>query len=384
MKRLLSCLLLASLVIPAGAQNLYKNFEFATVTGRVLTRSGAPVADCQVEIRVLSNQTTLNNTKPQRGSFGDAPPAGWGAGSVDVVASGQYDVTRLKKAGWARTDKDGRYTIQGIPAPGSYVIVVKGMKGFKKAQIPLRVDKPRGDRVEAPDLLLDPFVEMDKKTAKLIEQAEKALSENRLDEAESLLKEANARQSNLSQVHISIGNIYMKKKDFKAAYGEFEAAWNLGERNEQLAGTLMRMAFQMQQFDAAGRYADAVIEKKPDDLMALYLAGVSHYNLKDFSAASARFAAYEKARGDISKDLNYLYVYGMCAFNSGDFGKAADLLSMAYRNGWKADVPFLKTLANAYIKLKKNAEAKAVLKDLLEKFPSFEGREQAEAVYNQL
>ncbi len=385
MKRLLIVVALVLLVIPVTGQNLFKQFEFVTVEGRVMSRGGQPIVDCLVEIRTLSNQSTLSSPKsPADGPTGGAVPAGWGASDIGVVESGSYDISRLEKAGWGRTDAEGRYSISGISVPGSYILVVKGVDGFKNAQMALRVDKPRGETLKVHDLTLDPFVEIDGATKKLLKKADKALQANELEEAEDLLKQAAQNMPNLASVHVSLGNVYLKKKNAKGAYEAFQKAFELGEQNPELSALLARFAFQNQDFDLATVYVNGVLSAKPDDVQALYLGGVANYNLQNFEQAADMFGKYEAIRGDISKDVNLLYVYGMAEFTLKQYEKAAELLHTAYRNGWKADVPFMKTLANAYVMQNKNEEAKAILGELLEKFPQFDGREGVEDIYNKL
>jgi len=361
MRKLLALLLVGTLSV--SGQNLFKDFDYVTVEGRVVDRSGRAIADVNVEIRIISQ----------------------GGSDVTVLTTGIRDETKLDKAGWGRTDENGRYRIQGIPAPGSYLVVVKGVKGYKKAQMPLRIDKSGDKVVQARDLVLDPFgAKTDGKTRKLLKKAASALEKGRLDEAKKLLKEADARQPGLSEVHVSLGNIYLKRKQFAAALKEFKQAFELGEQNPQLSMIAAQLSFQAQAFQDAGRFLDSVLAQQPENLQALYLAGVSHYNLKEFERASEYFSRYLKVKGNAGADVNLLYVYGMSELGRGDEASAAALLQQAYDAGWKGDVQFLKTLANLYIKQKNTEKAKAILKDLLEKFPSFDGREQAEQVYNSL
>ena len=361
MKKLVGLLVLVTMSV--SGQNLFKDFDYVTVEGRVVTRSGEPVVDCNVEIRTISQ----------------------GGSDVTLVTTGTRDETKLDKAGWGRTDDKGVYSIKGIPAPGSYLIVVKGVKGYKKAQMPLRIDKSGETTIKAQELVLDLFKQkVDKKTRKLLTKASKAIGKDDLVLAESLLNEAKQRQPELSEIYVSLGNIYLKQRKADDALNAFTKAFEYGEKNIQLCMTAAQLAFRSQKFSDVVQFADAVLNQEPGHLQALYMAGVANYNLQQFESASVYFKQYTDAREGAQSDVNLLYVYGMTEMELGHEAGAALLLHQAYKQGGKADVGFMKMLANMYIKQKMAPEAKAVLKDLLDKFGAFEGRDQAEQVYNSL
>jgi len=359
MRKLLILLLVA--VMPLSAQTMFQDFNYVTVTGTVVTPDNKPVVACNVELRTLS-----------QGGMG-----------TDVLSSGSRNTTDLDKAGWGRTDENGVYRIDGIPAPGSYVIVVKGVKGYKQGQKPLRIDEG-ADEIDAGKLILQKFKDLDSKTKKLLKKAGKSLSSGNIDEAEKLLKEVDARTPDLPEVYVSFGNIYIKRKNYPAAYDAFRKAFDLGERNPDLCRTTAKMAFQFQKFDEALDFLDVVIADDAKDLNSVYLAGVCAYNLKDFNRAEGYFEQYLEGKGGQSSDVNFLYVFGMTELALEKMEPATTYLHSAYRLGFKADVTFLKTLANAYISLDRKDEAKAVLKDLLDKYPNFLGREQAQKVYDSM
>lgn len=349
-------------LISAVAQDLYKNFDYVTVTGKVVTRSGAPVPECLVEIRTVSQ----------------------GGSQVDVMDTGSRNVSNLDKAGWGRTDEKGFYSIKGIASPGSYLVVVKGVKGFKKTQIPLRVDSGDSKLVTVQTLVLDKYQDIDSKTRKLLKKSAILLKKGDMDGAEKLLLEANSRNANLSQVHVSLGNIYLKKKKYAGALSEFTKAFKLGDRSPALCMTSAKIAFSMKKFSESIDFVDAFLESKPKDLMGLYIGGISHFNMKQFKEAEPYFAKYAEIKGAENHDVNFFYVYGMTEDALGQYDKAAEFLSEAYRNGWKANPAFLETLANAYLKQNKKAKAKVILKELLETFPKFDGRKMVEDTYNSL
>jgi hypothetical protein len=349
-------------VISAMGQNLYQKFDYVTVTGKVVSRGGDPVINCMVEIRTVSQ----------------------GGSESDVISTGSRNVSKLDKAGWGRTDEKGIYSIKGIPSPGSYLVVVKGAKGFKKAQIPVSVDSGKGKVVKINDLILDKYQDIDSKTRKLLKKSSNLLKKGDLDGAEKLLLEANSRNANLSEVHVSLGNIRLKRKDYKGALSEFSKAFDLGDKNPTLCMTSAKIAFSMKDFNKSAEFIDVFLESNPKDLMGLYLGGLSHFNMKKFKEAEPYFKKYAEIKGSDNHDVNFLYVYGMTEDALGHYGNAADLLNKAYKNGWRANPAFLKTLANAYLKQNKKAEAKVILKDLLGKFPEFNGRKMTEDTYNSL
>ncbi|RLE18713.1 MAG: hypothetical protein DRJ14_02840 [Acidobacteria bacterium] len=358
---LVTVMVIVTAVMLTG-QNLYKNFDYVTVQGRVLTRSGEPVVKCLVEIRTVSQ----------------------GGGEVDVIGTGSRNVSNLEKAGWGRTDEKGFYSIKGIPSPGNYLVVVKGVKGFKKTQTPVSVGAGQSKVVTVNPLILDKYQEIDSKTRKLLKKSSKLLKKGDFDGAEKLLQEANTRNAGLSEVHVSLGNIYLKKKKYSMALSEFGKAFELGERNPALCMTSAKLAFSLKKFAESAEFADSFLESNPKDLIGLYVAGLSHFNMKQFKEAEPYFKKYATIKGAENHDVNFLYVYGMTENALEHYDAAASLLQKAYQAGWKANPSFLKTLANAYLKQNKKPEAKLILKELLDKFPEFDGRKLAKETYNSL
>ncbi len=360
--------------LPAQSQNLYKQFEYVSIEGRVVTRSGQPVKDCLVELRTLSNQQPEYGVKS--GNSSGSMPTGWGASDIGVVGTASYDVSGLEKAGWDRTDENGYYKIDGVPSPGSYVLVVKGMKGFKKTQMPMRVDKPRGDLLKVQDLVLDPYREVDNAVEKLLEKAQKAIDGGDLVEAENLLTEAEGKGNDVPDVFVMQGNVFVKQRKWEQALAAYGKAIELGDHSEQLCRTAGQIAFQLKEFDQSMKYVGTALEASPEDPMLVYLMGVSAYNAKEFSVAEQYLQQYYEMQDGKTSDVGFLYVFGMTELEMGQQDRAAQFLNEAYQNGLDADVNFLKTLAMLYIQQEKDAEAKKILNDLLEKFPEFEGREK--------
>ena len=379
MKRLLCFAVL--LVLPLSGQNLFKQFQYVTVEGNVVEQSGAPVADCFVEIRVLSNQKAREEGTAV---VGTSPTAGSGEGDVYTLGTDSWNVNDLDKAGWAETDENGHYRIQGIPTPGSYVLVVKGMAGYKKTQMPLRIDSNSGEVITVKDLVLDKQVEIDSKTRKLLKQADKALKANQLDEAESVLLEVDSYRQDLASVYVSLGNIYVIQKKMEQAYNNYAKAFELGERNETLCFAAAELAFSASRFDEAASYLEAVLDRDPESPKALYMAGLCRYNLQHFPEASKLFDRYMAVQGGKSSEPTFLYVYGMTELALKDQKKATKLLYAAYVNGYHGDPIFMKTLAGALLADQQDDKAKAVLEKLLTTYDDFDGREEAQKLLESL
>lgn len=366
-----------------GQQKLYQQFDYVSVEGKVITRGGNPVAGCLVELRELVyGGVTEHSTDTMTGS--GVISAGWGRSNVGAVSTDSRNVDNLKKIGWARTDSGGHYKMDGIPAPGNYVLIVKGQKGFKKTQMPLRVDRPVGDILHAHDLILDKFIDIDRKTRKKLTKAEKLLKAGKLDDAEKLLNEVKAEYQDLSSVYVSLGNIYLKKKDYGNAYQSLAKAFRLGEQNPGLCMTAAKIAFSSHKFSETLPYLKAVLDRNPDHLNALYLSGVCHYNQHQFKEAKGYFDRYMKIKKGSSKEVSFLYVYGMTEMALKHNEEAAEYLDLAYKGGLKADAGYLKNLAGLYLSVKNKKAAKRVLGELLEKFPRFKGREESRKVYDSL
>ncbi len=382
MKKVL--LLAVILTVPLLGQKLYQQFDYVSVEGKVITRSGNPVAACMVELRELQSGGVSEHSGDLLSGGNTSVSPGWGRSNVAAVSTESHNVDNLKKVGWARTDSEGHYKMEGIPVPGDYVLIVKGQKGFKKTQMPLRVDKAVGDLFHVQDLILDKYVEMDRKTKKKLTKADKFLKAGKLDEAEKLLNEIKAEHQDISSVYVSLGNIYLKKKDYGNAYQSLAKAFQLGEQNPGLCMTAAKIAFSSHKFNETLPYLKAVLEKKSDDLNALYLSGVCHYNLHHFKEAEGFLGSYLEAKKGNSHEVSFLYVYGMTEMALKHNAKAAEYLNLAYVGGLKADAGYLKNLAGLYLSLKDKKEAKRILGDLLKKFPRFEGREESQRVYNSL
>ncbi len=382
MKKVL--LLAVILTLPLLGQKLYQQFDYVSIEGKVMTRGGNPVADCMVELRELVSGGVSEHSGDTLGAQDSSVSPGWGRSNVASVSTDSRNVENLKKVGWAKTDKNGHYKMEGIPVPGDYVLIVKGQKGFKKTQMPLRIDKAVGDLFHVHDLILDKYIELDRKTKKRLAQADKFLKAGKLDDAEKVLNEIKKEHQDLSSVYVTLGNIYLKKKDYGNAYQSLEKAFQLGEQNPGLCTTMARLSFSKHKFDQTLTYLKPILNLKPDDQNALYLSGVCHYNLHQFKEAEGFFDQYLKNKKGTSNEVSFLYVYGMTEMALKHNAKAAEYLNLAYKNGLKADASFLKNLAGLYLSVKNNKDAKRILNDLLTKFPQFEGREEAQKVFDSL
>ena len=382
MKKVL--LLAVILTVPLLGQKLYQQFDYVSIEGKVMTRGGDPVADCMVELRELASGGVSEHSGDALGGNSSSISPGWGRSNVASVSTDTRNVENLKKVGWAKTDKNGHYKMEGIPVPGDYVLIVKGQKGFKKTQMPLRVDKAAGDLLHVHDLIQDKYIELDRKTKKRLAQADKFLKAGKLDDAEKVLNEIKKEHQDLSSVYVTLGNIYLKKKDYGNAYQSLEKAFQLGEQNPGLCTTMARLSFSKHKFDQTLTYLKPILNLKPDDQNALYLSGVCHYNLHQFKEAKAFFDRYRNQQKKYLNEVNFLYVYGMTEMALKHNVKAAEYLNLAYTKGLKADAGYLKNLAGLYLSTNNKKDGKRILGDLLTKFPQFEGREEAQKVFDSL
>jgi len=377
-------LFVAILTVPLLGQKLYQQFDYVSIEGKVMTRGGNPVADCMVELRELVSGGVSEHSGDALGGNSSSISPGWGRSNVASVSTDSRNVENLKKVGWAKTDKNGHYKMEGIPVPGDYVLIVKGQKGFKKTQMPLRIDKAVGDLFHVQDLILDKFIELDRKTRKKLAKADKFLKAGKADDAEKLLIEVKGQYPDLSSVYVSLGNIYLKKKDYANAYQSLGKAFQLGEQNPGLCMTMARLSFSKHQFDQTLIYLKPILSQKPDNLSAVYLSGVCHYNLHQFKEAKAFFDRYRNQQKKYLNEVNFLYVYGMTEMALKHNVKAAEYLNLAYTKGLKADAGYLKNLAGLYLSTNNKKDGKRILGDLLTKFPQFEGREEAQKVFDSL
>ncbi|NOY23276.1 MAG: tetratricopeptide repeat protein [Acidobacteria bacterium] len=372
------------LTVPLLGQKLYQQFDYVSVEGKVITRGGDAVVGCLVELRELVSGGVSEHSGDVLSGNNTSVSPGWGRSNVAAVSTGSRNVENLKKVGWARTDSEGHYKMEGIPVPGDYLLIVKGQKGFKKTQMPLRVDKAVGDLFHVQDLILDKYVELDRKTRKRLAKAEKFLKAGKLDDAEKLLNEIKSEHQELPSVYVSLGNIYLKKKDYGNAYQSLAKAFQLGEQNPGLCMTAAKIAFSTHKFNEVLPYLKAILNQKPDDLNALYLGGVCRYNLHRFKEAERFFDRYLKVKKGDSHEVSFLYVYGMTEMALKHNAKAAQYLDLAYRGGLKADANYLKNLAGLYLSVKNKKDAKRILNDLLTKFPQFDGRKESQKVFDSL
>jgi len=225
---------LCSFVKAQGIAKLYSQFEFAVVQGTVLTRAGNPVVGVKVNIFQARNG---------EGVFGN----------INVMEN-QGNTTYMPKISWGRTNEKGVFTLKGIPTPGSYFIEIKGVKGFKKVQYPLRIDTGSGELIDYFEIYLDKYVKIDSNTKKMLKRMNKLAGQGELSKAGELAKTIIQKEKSLADPYVILGNCSLNNKELNIALSYFNKAMFYGVDNLKIYITASEIAFKLKNLSKSISY----------------------------------------------------------------------------------------------------------------------------------
>jgi len=235
---------------------LYSNFEYVVVKGKVLTRSGNPVVDVKIN---------AFQSRDGQGRFGN----------VNTM-SNSGDTTTMPKVSWDRTNEKGEFVLKGVPTPGSYFLEIKGVKGYKKVQYPLRIDSGSGSEIDYVVIYLDKFVKIDGKTKKLLKKMNKLSEAGNLAKAGNIANQILEKESKLADPYVILGNIAMKSKDYSGALENYDSAIKNGVDNPRIYYTAAQISFALKDMKKGIDYltsgANAGLEKDLNYYQMLFKA----------------------------------------------------------------------------------------------------------------
>jgi hypothetical protein len=255
---------------------LYSNYEYVVVKGKVLTRAGNPVPNVKVNAFQSRNG---------QGVFGN----------VNTMEN-SGDTTSMPKVSWGRTNEKGEFELKGIPVPGGYFLEIKGVKGYKKVQYPLRIDAGSGDVIDYVVIYLDKFVKISSKTKKMLKKMNNYAEKGNLTKAAAIATKILKKEKNLADPYVILGNLEIQKKNYKEALDNFNKA----------------------------------IANEVDNPKIYYTAAQISFALKNIPKGINYLTSGAKA--GLKKDLNYYQMLFKAYYMSGDKAKAKETLGEMLKN----------------------------------------------------
>ncbi|MCD6451985.1 MAG: tetratricopeptide repeat protein [Acidobacteria bacterium] len=248
--------------------------------------------------------------------------------NAKVVATAKR---KLIKKFEAVTDKDGKYVLMGLePGTWQFTVSAEGyqtMRTFRKVYGYLQ-NKPL-------DFVLKSIEEVTKEAvsgAELLEAGNKLYNEGKYEQALEAFNKFLAANPDIYNIHVNVGNCYLKLNKFEEAQAEFEQ----------------------------------VIEKEPDCLPALYGMAEALIGKGDLKNAETYV---NKVVAHSPNDPAVYYNFGEDYFAAGKTDEAIALYKKAIEINPNWEKPYLK-LGYALLNKGDTAEAVKVLKKFLELAPN--------------
>ncbi|MDJ0842586.1 MAG: CDC27 family protein [Acidobacteriota bacterium] len=321
-------LLMICLTPALFGQTLYKNFEYVTVAGKIVTTEGEGLAGIRVEIFAASR----GGSEVSRGTLLTNPMA--------------VNTSRMERVSWTDTLEDGSYLMEGVPSPGDYFVAVKPQKGFQKMAIGLRIDKTRGTEYKDVDLTLlrsgekagfkaadNESLPLPKKLAKKYKKAQGYFTKGKWDKAAAISEELVTAEPGFGDGYIMLGNIAVKQQQYPAALDWFSKAMDAGVANKSLAYSTAQLAFAQQKFDQSLRFAKESLKFDEKDSQSLYLAGMSAFNLHNWEEADSYLDRFHENMDYAADNRNYFMIHGLVKLTLKDYERAVGLIEDAAKNG---------------------------------------------------
>lgn len=246
-----------------------------------------------------------------------------------IVAQSQKSSTALE----GKSDENGRFAIAGL-GTGMWTITAS-RSGYSSSLVEMNVRqlsanpsitftlKKSGGTVT---------LKGDQESFEIFEQGNKLINEGKYDEALILFEEFSGKYPELYQVHLNMGNCYLKKGELGRAEEEFklvlERALEVhGDYQKDKEATLRAFTglgevyLRREDFEGAQKYFRKAIEISPEDEVAAYNVGEVFFSNQKIDEAIRYFELAVKIKKDWPKPyLKLGYVY----LNKGDFEKSLE------------------------------------------------------------
>jgi tetratricopeptide (TPR) repeat protein len=219
------------------------------------------------------------------------------------------------------TDDKGQYTL--IVSPGRYRITAS-KDDFQPASLEDSI--PAGAQTRVPEIRIvtrraarTAAVEGDAVLGPL-KRAMELTQAGKLEEAEAAYKEVLARDPSVVEAHYNLGTIYLGRKDYAAAAGEFQRVVELSPDTVEAYPALSSAYAGQGDNERALEVMAQGVALEPDDARMQFNLGVLYYNAQRTEEAED---ALLKAEGLDPENVPVQYMLGNLALNRSDLPEAA-------------------------------------------------------------
>ncbi|NIM58451.1 MAG: tetratricopeptide repeat protein [Candidatus Aminicenantes bacterium] len=283
MKRIMIALMLTFSLCLSGLshqqvedQVMYLNFDKISIWGHVYDEGEQPLAGIKVEIRLAYDS---QRKQPEIMGASDIQSHVWDF-LVKTLGSNVF--------GWAESDEEGLYRINGIPRPGAYFLLVRHAEDHLQTKVPVIIHKTGTKEFEA-DIILRARKSaaplLSKKALKEIAQAKEANAKRDFDKAIKHLKKAIEIEPEFAETYYNLGIILRQRREIDDAVEQFakaiECKENYGLALFALGETLHAQKKYSQSNPHLLKYLEVTGEEEIDTVaQAHYLTGTNYLNLK--------------------------------------------------------------------------------------------------------
>ncbi len=127
-----------------------------------------------------------------------------------------------------------------------------------------------------------------------------------------------------------LGQTYLKLEQYDKAAKYLNKAWGLDPDLSGLQYDIAFLSYKMKDYAGAAQLFAAIVAEDPENVLAQYHGGISHFYLGQYRQALGYFVAASKMSPTIK--TNGYYYAGICSLELGDYDKAIERLEYVKQN----------------------------------------------------
>ena len=257
-------------------QDLYINFDKISVLGHVFDESQQPLGGIKVEIRLAYDG---QRKKPEIMGAAELQENVW---------EFLYRTLGTNVFGWAETDKEGFYQINGVPRPGAYFLLVRHTEDYLQTKAPIIIHASGAKEFEV-DLILrergSPSKTISKEAMGEIAAAKEAVAGKNLDKAVKHFRKAIEIEPEFAEAHYNLGILLRQKGKVEVAKEHFLSAIEYQEDYPLALFSLGEILHAQKKYARSNQYLIKYLEnlepeKNRTTALAHYMAGANYFNLR--------------------------------------------------------------------------------------------------------
>jgi len=293
------------------------------ISGIVVDEKGQPVEGALVLVESLKTKTKLQGYSSKKGHF-----------AVAGMGTGYWRITASKKG---YTSSSVNMNVRTLTKNPLITFTLKKMTGFAALMA-------------------------DEESFQLFDNGNLLIKEEKYDEALQVFEEFLTRYPEIYQVHLNIGNCYLKKGDLDKAEAEFKLVLDKtmethGDYKKDKVASLRgftglgEVYIQKEDFETAREYFAKALEISPQDEVAAYNVGQVFFSHQKVVEAIRYYELAIQIKEDWSKPyLRLGYVY----LNKSDFDKSLEYFNkFVEMDPENPEVPQVKNIIATIEKIKK-------------------------------